>query len=248
MDLEQKILLVNLVVQQYFKKHPRETKIPAKDLMSEFIENGIFPKDHRNGLPIRKLLRDLDKENQLRAVPFAFAERGAANTNWYFVRSSKSFGAQSINKPTKSLKTNSTKSTRQSDEAYVLDLCDEVLGQKSSRQHKFDFLKGDSGRRLPVDAYYDELKLAIEYRERQHSEPVSHFDKPHKMTVSGVHRGEQRKIYDQRRRELLPQNGIRLIEIDYTQFNYDGRKRIVRDRERDLGVLKATLTKIKITN
>ncbi|MGI0105611.1 hypothetical protein [Salinimicrobium sp. WS361] len=249
MDLEQKISAVNLVLQQYFRKHPRETKIPAKDLMPEFVKHGIFPKDHRNGLPIRKVLRDLDKNNQLKVIPFAFAERGAANTNWFFVRSSKSFGGQSINKLAKPTQSNSLKTARQnSDEAYVLDLCDEILGQKASRQHKFDFLKGDSGRRLPVDAFYEELKLAVEYRERQHSEAVSHFDKPHKITVSGVHRGEQRKIYDQRRRELLPKNDIRLIEIDYTQFEYDGRKRIVRDRERDLEVLKATLTRIKITN
>lgn len=239
MDLEQKIQAVNLVVRDYFKLHPRENKTPAKDLMPEFVKHDIFPRDHRNGLPIRKLLRDLDKTNELKAIPFAFAERGATNTNWFFVRSSKSFSGQSINKRAKPTKSNSLKTARQnSDEAYVLDLCDEILRQKGSRQHKFDFLKGDSGRRLPVDAYYEELKIAIEYRERQHSEPVSHFDKPHKMTVSGVHRGEQRKIYDQRRRELLPQNDIRLIEIDYTLFEYDGRKRILRDGERDLEVVR----------
>ena len=248
MDFEQKILAVNIVVQQYFRKHPRETQIPAKDLMPEFVKHGIFPKDHRNGLPIRKLLRDLDKDNQLKAIPFALAERGAANTNWYFIRSSKKFDGQSVLKSTKPSKVRSTNSARTtSDEAYVIDLCDEILGHKASRQHKFDFLKGDSGRRLPVDAYYQDLNLAIEYREVQHSEAVSHFDKPHKMTVSGVHRGEQRKIYDQRRRDLLPKNGIRLIEIDYTQFEYDSRKRIVRDRERDLEVVQKTIhTSLKI--
>ncbi|TBW30439.1 hypothetical protein EZJ28_02275 [Gramella sp. KN1008] len=128
-------------------------------------------------------------------------------------------------------------SRRDSDETYVIDLCDEILDQKSSRQHKFDFLRGDSGRRLPVDAFYEKLNLVIEYRERHHSEAVSHFDKPYKMTVSGVHRGEQRKIYDQRRRDLLPEYGIKLIEIEYTQFEYDGRRRIVRNRDRDLRIL-----------
>lgn len=242
MDFQQKILTVNSVLQEYFKKHQGETKIPAKDLMPEFVKHGIFPKDHRNGLPIRKLLRDLDKTNQLKNIPFVLAERSPKNTNWFFVRSSKSFDEQSIIKPTKPSKTNSSQIRKQkSDEAYVLDLCDEILGQKASRQHKFDFLKGDSGRRLPVDAYYGELKLAIEYRERQHSEAVSHFDKPDKMTVSGVHRGEQRKIYDQRRRELLPQNGIRLNEIDYTLFRYHGRKRIVRERKIDLETIRTLL-------
>ena len=47
-----------------------------------------------------------------------------------------------------------------SDESYVIDLCDEVLGELALRQHTFDFLRGDpsesclSGKKLPVDAYY----------------------------------------------------------------------------------------------
>jgi hypothetical protein len=45
-----------------------------------------------------------------------------------------------------------------SNETYVIDLCDEVLGAVALRQHSFDFLRGDSGpgrqgKRLPVDAY-----------------------------------------------------------------------------------------------
>ncbi|WP_314243872.1 HTH domain-containing protein [Empedobacter tilapiae] len=130
-----------------------------------------------------------------------------------------------------------------SDEFYILGLCDEILGYSSSRQHKFDFLKGDMNQQgkssfLPVDAYYEELKLVIEYREKQHSESVSFFDKPNKITVSGVNRGEQRKIYDQRRRDILPKNGIKLIEISYSDFNYDKQKRIIRDKNKDSDILK----------
>lgn len=52
---------------------------------------------------------------------------------------------------------------KNSDEHYVINLCDEVLGQHAARQHKFDFLKGDgeNPRCLPVDAYYEGLKLVI---------------------------------------------------------------------------------------
>lgn len=128
-----------------------------------------------------------------------------------------------------------------SDEKYVIDLCDKVLKQKGSRQHKFDFLRGDAGTKLPVDVYYPSLNLVIEYRERQHSEPVKLFDR--RQTVSGVSRGEQRKIYDQRRRDVLPQNGIQLIEISYDDFNYDSRKRIVRDTKKDIGVVKILIKK-----
>ncbi len=100
-----------------------------------------------------------------------------------------------------------------SDEAYVIDLCDALLSEHASRQHRFDWLVGDPGRdgrrrSLPVDAYYAEHRLVIEYRERQHDEPVAHFDKPNALTVSGVHRGIQRRIYDDRRAVEIPAHGL----------------------------------------
>lgn len=130
---------------------------------------------------------------------------------------------------------------KDSDEFYIIDLCDEVLGTKASRQHTFDFLRGDGnpGRKLPVDAYYPELNLVIEYRERQHTESVAFFNK--KTTVSGVSRDEQRRIYDQRRRDVLPKYGIRLVEISYSDLKHDNRKRLVRDHQNDLDVLKRLL-------
>lgn len=118
-----------------------------------------------------------------------------------------------------------------SDEQYVIDLCDEVLGQRALRGHRFDFLRGDAGRNgigrsLPVDAYYPALNLVIEYCERQHSESVPFFDR--RETVSGVGRGRQRAIYDQRRRDILPRNGITLLELSYIEFGHDRRKRLFR--------------------
>lgn len=83
---EQKIRKINEVVKDYFSKNPSVDKIPAKDLMPEFIKAGIFTADHRNGLPIRKLLRELDKANRLDKVPNILPERKAKNTNWYFVK------------------------------------------------------------------------------------------------------------------------------------------------------------------
>ncbi len=98
------------------------------------------------------------------------------------------------------------------DEDYVIDLCDKVLRQTALRQHRFGFLRGDAGSgglaaSLPVDAYYPALKLVVEYHERQHSEAVALFDR--RMTVSGVSRGEQRRRYDQLRREVLPKHGLK---------------------------------------
>ena len=127
----------------------------------------------------------------------------------------------------------------QRDEEYVIDLCDEILGHKAKRQHRFPFLLGDSGTSLPVDAYYEDLNLVVEYCERQHTEAVPFFDR--RLTVSGVGRGEQRRIYDERRREILPKHGIRLISIAYSDFMYDSRKRIVREHQRDIQIIKKIL-------
>ncbi len=113
-----------------------------------------------------------------------------------------------------------------SDECYIIDLCDSLLEQSAHRQHRFEFLRGDSGRELPVDAWYPELEIVIEYRERQHSETVAFFDR--RQTVSGVGRGEQRRIYDQRRREILPKHSITLVELDFSEFPHKSNRRLIR--------------------
>lgn len=103
-------------------------------------------------------------------------------------------------------------------------------------------MRGDSGSKLPVDAYYPSLNLVIEFREKQHTEEVKFFDK--RQTVSGVGRGEQRKLYDQRRREVLPQHGIKLIEFDYSDFEYTRSKKLVRNKVEDLKVIKVKLRRM----
>lgn len=141
-----------------------------------------------------------------------------------------------------SIRGNPTKKSRsQSDESYLIDLCDEVLGAKSIRQYRFDFLIGDSGTKLPVDAYYRSLNLVVEFKEKQHTEEVKFFDK--RQTVSGMGRGEQRKLYDQRRRDVLPKYGITLIELDYSDFEHTKGKKLVRNREKDLKVIALKLKK-----
>lgn len=127
-----------------------------------------------------------------------------------------------------------------SDEAYVVDLCDQILGLKSKRQHRFDFLLGDpngAGRRvkLPVDAYYEELGLVIEYWERQHLYPTPVMDR--RVTCSGCKRGEQRRIYDRRKREILRERGIGLMILTFEQLAHKGSgklRRLKTEDERDI--------------
>jgi len=77
---------IDQVVRDYFYSNSSVSEIPAKDLMPLFIEKGIFFKDHRNGLPIRQLLRELDAVEQLYLLESVKVIRNAVNRNWYFVK------------------------------------------------------------------------------------------------------------------------------------------------------------------
>jgi hypothetical protein len=135
------------------------------------------------------------------------------------------------------------------DAPYIIDICDRVLGIPALREHRFEFLRGDPGRdgragaTLPVDAYYATLNLVVEYCERQHTEPLRHFDKPNVITVSGVHRGLQRALYDQRRRDVLPKHGIALVELHCSEFKCKGSKRLVRLADEDEAVIRKRLAR-----
>lgn len=81
----------------------------------------------------------------------------------------------------------------------------------------------------------------IEYRERQHDERVPFFDKPERMTVSGVHRGEQRRRYDERRDREIPAHGLQLLVIKPDDLDADRRGRLHRTRDSDRLVLEGIL-------
>lgn len=234
--------LINAVIRQFFEQNRNVSKIQAKGLMPEFIKAGVFPVDHRKGLPIRKVLRELDARKELNLIPYAHAEKKTVNTNWYFVNAKiENETEATLNLETKAKAYQVKQKTykrESSDEHYVINLCDKILKQEGLKQHRFDFLLGDPNKngkqaRLPVDAYYPSLNLVVEYKEYQHSNEVKFFDKPDKLTVSGVHRGEQRQIYDQRRADILPKYGINLLEIPLDLFNCDRKKRIIRDETGD---------------
>ena len=248
-----KITLINNVLQNYFDQNKNITLVPAKELMPHFIKAGIFPCDKKNGLPIREILRKLDRLRQLNLIPFVHADRKAKNTTWYFSGTTNIPSIVHVEKANPIPKSVSRKivSRKDSDEHYVIDMCDKALRRIAVRQHHFEFLLGDANAkgvcsRLPVDAYYPELNLVIEYKEQQHIRAIKHFDKPDKLTVSGVHRGEQRKSYDQRRLNILPKHGIRVIEIHFDVFNCSTSNKIIRNQESDLKRLKAYLKTQKL--
>lgn len=80
-----KIEKINKVLADYFERNKNVEKIPALDLMDEFVAAGIFKSDsERAGLPIRKIPRELDSKNELYLIPYVIAERKQKNTNWFF--------------------------------------------------------------------------------------------------------------------------------------------------------------------
>ncbi len=87
MSIEDKTPLINKVVAEYFKNNASVDKIQAKELMPQFIGAGVFNSNHRDGLPIRKLLRSLNEENRLSEIPQALGEKKNVNTNWFFIKS-----------------------------------------------------------------------------------------------------------------------------------------------------------------
>lgn len=207
---------------KYLQTTGRKSISPVE--ANAILEKAGLLKDSKSrpGLPLRKMLRNGE-------LPHAYQVSG----KWIIPLSKniKTTCSSDSNHPIKEGR----------DEDYVIDLCDEALGAKASRQHCFDFLVGDTGRQLPVDAYYKGRQLVVEYYEKQHTESVEFFD--NKKTVSGVSRGEQRKIYDERRKTILPQKGITLVVISYDDFQHNRKKRIIRNREQDLEIIKQKLSK-----
>ncbi len=218
-------MTLHVAIEKLLKE--KETSMSTAEIATELNKNKWYQKKDGSEISAFQI------HGRTRNYPDIFDRQGSLVTlnNGNFQSNSKSTKKRKI--------INSTNQNKVSDEKYVIDLCDRILNLKASRQHKFDFLLGDKNSKgfsakLPVDAYYKELNLVIEYRERQHTEKVNFFDKPNRLTVSGVHRGEQRKIYDQRRDEILPKNGINLIKISYYDFDYDNRKRILRNVKEDI--------------
>lgn len=83
-------------------------------------------------------------------------------------------------------------------------------------QRAFDMLLGDSGkigqiRKLTIDSCFPEMNLAVEYRDKQHSQQCNIMDRH--MTVSRVHRGGQRRLYDLRKEKWVADNKMDYLSI-----------------------------------
>ncbi|WP_055446334.1 hypothetical protein [Lacinutrix mariniflava] len=242
---EDKVTQINKVIENYFNTHTDKDWIPVKDIMQDLITAGVFVKDNKKGLPLRKVLRALDKEKNLDAIPCVHAERTETAIYWYLLRKGTEFPENEAI-TTVSKKEKSKEIRENSDEYYILDLCDEILMEKASRKHTFSFLFGDMHKKgktrtkLPLAAFYETANLVIEFSDKQ-NKTKEHLEKLDVMTVSGITRGEQIIKYNQRRKDVLEKKDINLIEINYASFECDDNKNLSREKDKDVRLLRSIL-------
>lgn len=77
------IVKMGYAIQKYLEKSGIKSAKPA-ELMEPLIELGFFEKDHREGLPLRDVLRDLNETNKLYLLPQVKKELKTKNIWWSF--------------------------------------------------------------------------------------------------------------------------------------------------------------------
>jgi hypothetical protein len=131
---------------------------------------------------------------------------------------------------------------------YVIELLADILGEEPEREARYGWALGDlsqkTGRRvrLPFDAVWESLRLIVEVDEDQHRRAVEFWDKPDRLTVSGVDRGQQRRIYDLRKRAATRENGYRVVEIEWERQPQPAQRNKAADRRR----LRALLRDVRV--
>jgi hypothetical protein len=93
-------------------------------------------------------------------------------------------------------------------EARCRDAVERVLGAKFNKSNP-PWLISDAGRKMHLDMYNDQLKIAVEYNGRQHYE-VSAF---HHQRPEDLQRQQQN---DARKEALCKEHGVTLITVPYT--------------------------------
>ena len=75
-------------IQAYLVENNLE-RVKTKDMMPFLIEKGYFPHDRKKGYPLRQILNDLNKSEELNLMPQAApevleVENKKSSTYWYF--------------------------------------------------------------------------------------------------------------------------------------------------------------------
>lgn len=234
---DERLVVINNVINDYFEKNQERNIVPAKELMPYFVIAGVFPKDVKKGLPIRKILRELDDQNALQKIPSLHVERKNKNTFWYFLREGSQFTDEQQMDSGLTKRQRAKINDATSDKHYLINLCDDLLDEKASRKHKFGFILADyhkAGRNrniLPVDAYYSENNIVLEFITPSDAATIDHSKR---RTFSGITRAQQNANYAERRKKGVLAKGINFLEIPYDSFDQNDDNQLIRNQEKDL--------------
>lgn len=229
---------INEASTRYFEVKSKVDWIPAKKLMPALIKAGVFVKDERKGLPLRKVLRKLEEKGDLDKIPTLHAEHGVDATYWYFVREGATYTPKEPI-PVITKKEQHFLNITNSDEYYLVALCDNLLGQQASRKHTFDSLVGNLHKRgkgrtkLPVDAYYEDLKLVVEFYKT--TEDLANLDEEEQARISQI------KYYDDLKKKAVLKKELSFVTINYTSFKTDQNHKLIRDTTSDKQILTKAL-------
>lgn len=97
-------------------------------------------------------------------------------------------------------------------EKRAIDLVKSILGAEEVIRDRgvFDWLRGDTGMRLRVDAYFPREKLVVEYHGEQKFKPNPFMDRR-------PGRRKQREEYMERRKSEIEKHGLELLELRYDE-------------------------------
>lgn len=90
-------------------------------------------------------------------------------------------------------------------EKYVLGVISELTGVKYQSQMKWEWLVSKKGNKLPVDGFYKDLNLVVEFDGSQHRRPV--------VNMGGLEKFKSQIENDLIRDIEIPKHGIKLIRI-----------------------------------
>jgi hypothetical protein len=127
-------------------------------------------------------------------------------------------------------------------ENYAIDHVVAILGeQPDARNKRYDWARGDAGTRLPFDAVWESRRLIVEV-DGGSTAGLSHTStRQMSLTVSGVHRGGQRRLYDDRKRTAAREQGytVVVIPINGTAASRERNSSLrVSDRLKIVGILR----------
>ncbi len=110
----------------------------------------------------------------------------------------------------------SAKKEKYKSESALREILEELFATQFPNKRPFWLKSPQTGARLELDCYSQELGVAFEYQGAQHYGPVSFF--------GGAPCFEAQKERDEYKRQICKDRGVTLIEVDGRTYNHNNKK------------------------